>query len=122
MKTISQWSQKKSAMLMRVPKKEYDTFLEALGNLELNLKIQKNRKNKYRLVEKTYYEGIYRKNQKGFGFVRIGDTDEEIYIAKGNEMQALNGDRVLVEMTEEENKIKKAEGIVAKILNMKKTQ
>ena len=38
---------KEIAMLMRVPKKEYDTFLEALGNLELNLKIQKNRKNKY---------------------------------------------------------------------------
>lgn len=111
---------KEIAMLMRVPKKEYDAFLEALGNLELNLKIQKNRKNKYRLVEKTYYEGIYRKNQKGFGFVRVGDTDEEIYIAKGNEMQALNGDRVLVEMTEEENKIKKAEGNVVKILKHEK--
>ena len=111
---------KEIAMLMRVPKKEYNVFLEALGNLELNLKVQKNRKNKYRLVEKTYYEGIYRKNQKGFGFVRIGDSEEEIYIAKENSKQALNGDRVLVERIEEENKIKKAEGIVVKILKHEK--
>ena len=111
---------KEIAMLMRVPKNEYNVFLEALGNLELNLKVQKNRKNKYRLVEKIYYEGIYRKNQKGFGFVRIGDSEEEIYIAKENSKQALNGDRVLVERIEEENKIKKAEGIVVKILKHEK--
>ena len=111
---------KEIAMLMRVPKNEYNVFLEALGNLELNLKVQKNRKNKYRLVEKIYYEGIYRKNQKGFGFVRIGDSEEEIYIAKENSKQALNGDRVLVERIEEENKIKKAEGVIVKILKHEK--
>ena len=38
---------KEIAMIMRVPKKEYDEFLETLGNLELNLKIEKNRKNRY---------------------------------------------------------------------------
>ena len=62
---------KELAMIMRVPKNEYGDFLEVLGNLELEMKIQKNRKNRYRLVEKTYYDGIYRKNQKGFGFVRL---------------------------------------------------
>ena len=55
---------KEIAMLMRVPKKEYNDFLEALGKLELNFKIEKNRKNRYRVVKKTYYDGIYRKNQK----------------------------------------------------------
>lgn len=111
---------KEIAMIMRVPKKEYRDFLEVLGNLELNFKIQKNRKNRYRLVEKTYYDGIYRKNQKGFGFVRLADQEDEIYIVKENSLNALNGDRVLIEIIEEENKVKSAEAKVVKILKHEK--
>ena len=110
---------KELALIMRVPKNEYNEFLEVLGNLELEMKIQKNRKNRYKLVEKTYYDGIYRKNQKGFGFVRI-ENEEEIYITKENSLNALNGDRVLVEILEESNKVKSAEGKVVRILKHEK--
>ena len=111
---------KEIAMIMRVPKNEYRDFLEVLGNLELNFKIQKNRKNKYSLVDKMYYDGIYRKNQKGFGFVRLADQEEEIYISKENSLNALNGDRVLIEILEEANKVKNAEAKVVKILKHEK--
>ena len=37
------------AMIMRVPKNEYNEFLEILGELELEFKIQKNRKNRYKI-------------------------------------------------------------------------
>ena len=84
------------------------------------MKIIKNRKNRYRLAEKTYYDGIYRKNQKGFGFVRIEGEDDEIYISKDNSLNALNGDRVLIEITEEKNKVKKAEGKIVRILKHEK--
>ena len=110
---------KEIALIMRVPKNEYNYFLEALGELELELKIQKNRKNRYRLMDKTYYDGIYKKNQKGFGFVRL-ENEEEIYISKENSLNALNGDRVLIEIIEEKNKIKKAEAKVIKILKHEK--
>ena len=106
--------------MIKIAKKEYRDFLEILGNLELNFKIQKNRKNRYRLVEKTYYDGIYRKNQKGFGFVRLENQEDEIYIARENSLDALNGDRVLIEIMEEENKVKSAEGKVVKILKHEK--
>ena len=111
---------KEIAMIMRVPKNEYNEFLEIIGKLELELKIQKNRKNRYRISEKIYYEGIYRKNQKGFGFVKIEGEDEEVYISKENSSKALNGDRVLIEIIEEKNKVKKAEGIIVKILKHEK--
>lgn len=111
---------KEIAMIMRVPKTEYGDFLEVLSNLESNFKIQKNRKNKYRLVEKTYYDGIYRKNQKGFGFVRLADQEDEIYIAKENSLNALNGDRVLIEILEQGSKVKSAEAKVVKILKHEK--
>jgi len=107
---------KEIAMIMSVPKNQYNSFLEVLGDLELELKIQRNRKNRYRLVEKEYYDGIYRKNQKGFGFVHIEGYDEEIYVAKENSLNALNGDRVLIEIFQEKNKVKSAEAKVVKIL------
>ena len=111
---------KEIAMIMKVPKSEYNELLRILGKLEMELKIKKNRKNQYRPVDEIYYDGIYRKNQKGFGFVRIEDQEDEIYIAKENSLNALNGDRVLVKIEEEKNKLKKAEGKVVKILKHEK--
>ena len=111
---------KEIAILMRVPKKEYNDFLEVLGELELELRIQKNRKNRYKLVDKTYYDGIYKKNQKGYGFVRLEGEEDEVYISKENSLNALNGDRVLIEIIEEKNKVKSAEAKVVKILKHEK--
>ncbi len=111
---------KQIAMVMRVPKNEYNEFLNILGNLEMKMKIQKNRKNQYRIAEKVYYDGIYRKNAKGFGFVKIENEEDEIYIAKTNSSNALNGDEVLIEIIEEKNKVKKAEGKIVRILKHEK--
>ena len=80
---------KEIAMLMRVPKNEYNNFLEIIGKLELELKIQKNRKNRYRISEKTYYEGYYRKNQKGFGFVKIEEQEDSFKIEVNVHSKAL---------------------------------
>ena len=55
------------AMIMRVPKNEYNEFLEILGELELEFKIQKNRKNRYKIVlEKT------NKNLQNINLIRSG--------------------------------------------------
>ena len=111
---------KEIAMIMRVPRNEYHEFLEIIGKLELELKIEKNRKNRYSLSKKTYYLGKYRKNAKGFGFVKIEEQENEIYISKENSLNALNGDQVLIEIIEEENKIKRAEGKIVRILKHEK--
>ena len=111
---------KEIAMIMKVPKNEYNDFLEVLGKLELEMKVQKNRKSRYRIAEKTYYDGIYRKNQKGFGFVKLDEQEDEIYVSKDNSLNALNGDRVLIEIIEEKNKVKRAEAKIVRILKHEK--
>ena len=40
-------------------------------------------------------KGVFRGNEKGFGFVKIDGQDEEIYISRGNTKDAVNGDEVL---------------------------
>ena len=111
---------KEMAMILGVPKKEYNQFLDIIKYLEENYKIVKNRKNRYRLIGENFVEGIYRKNQRGFGFVKIDDREDEIYIAKEDSLNALNGDRVLIEITEEQNKLKRAEGKIKKIIKHEK--
>lgn len=111
---------KEMAIILGVPKKEYNEFLEILKQLEENYKIVRNRKNRYRIIGESFQEGIYRKNQKGFGFVKIENQEDEIYISKENSLEALNGDKVLVEIIEEKNKIKSAEGKIKKIIKHEK--
>ena len=48
---------KEIAMILGVPKKEYNNFLKALDNLEIEFKIGKNRKNRYRVIEEEFLEG-----------------------------------------------------------------
>ena len=110
---------KEIAIILGVPKKEYPQFQETIAELEKEFKIGKNHKNRYRVIEEEYKEGIFRKNAKGFGFVNIGE-EEEIYISKENTNNALNGDKVLVEILEEKNKLKKAEGKIKRIIKHEK--
>ena len=118
---------KEIAMILGVPKKEYNEFKQVLDHLEQEFKIGKNRKNKYRVIEEEFYEGTFRRNQKGFGFVKIegksdgeNGEDEEVYISKENSLNALNGDKVLIEIIEEKNKVKSAEGKIKRIINREK--
>ena len=111
---------KEIAMILGVPKKEYRQFQEVIAKLEMELKIGKNRKNRYRVIEENYQEGIFRKNAKGFGFVKIEGQEDEIYISKENAKDALNGDRVIIEIIEEKNKVKKAEGKIKRIVKHEK--
>lgn len=111
---------KEIALFLGVPKKENREFMKILKELEEDYKIVKNKKNRYRLIGENFVEGIYRKNQKGFGFVKIENLEDEIYISKENSLRALNGDRVLVEILEEKNKIKNAEGKIKKIIKHEK--
>lgn len=71
-------------------------------------------------MEEKKLEGIYRKNQKGFGFVKIEEREDEVYIAKKNSINALNGDKVLIKIIEEKTNSKKAEGRIVKVLEREK--
>lgn len=113
---------KEMASILCVPKTEYSNFSEVLKKLEEDYKIQKNRKSKYSLVDSNrYITGIFRANEKGFGFVKIEGRDDEIYISKNHTKNALNGDTVLIEILEsEKDSNHSAEGRIIKILTRDK--
>ena len=64
--------------------------------------------------------GTYRKNQKGFGFVKLENEEEEIYISKSNSLNALNEDIVNVEIIIPKDGNKRAEGKITKVIRHEK--
>lgn len=106
---------KEMAQVLMVPKEEGEELQAILDELEKEYKIRKNRKNKYILMDEQYIEGVYEANKKGFGFVKIIGSDEEIHIAKGYSNNALDGDTVVVKIVKEEN-VKTKEGKIVKII------
>ena len=60
------------------------------------------------------------RNGSGAVMKKINDDEDEIYISKEDSLNALNGDKVLVEIIEEKNKIKRAEGKIKKIIKHEK--
>ena len=64
--------------------------------------------------------GTYRKNQKGFGFVKIEDQEDEIYISRENSKNALNGDTVAIKIIAEKEGDKKQEGKIVEIVRHEK--
>ena len=66
--------------------------------------------------------GIFRGNEKGFGFVKIEDQEEEIYISRGNTHEAIDGDEVAVKIIKDAKQIKHQEGKIIKVLKHQKTK
>ena len=74
------------------------------------------------IMKKEEKIGIYRKNQKGFGFVKLENQEEEIYISRENSLNALNGDTVGIQIINKANKEenRKEEGKIVKIIRHEK--
>ena len=73
-------------------------------------------------MKKKELIGIFRGNEKGFGFVKVEDQEKEIYIAKGNTYGAIDGDEVIVKIVEEQRENSHQEGKIVKILKHEKTK
>ena len=108
---------KEMALVLNIPKDRYNELVEVLNKLESECKIIKNRKNRYRLNDEDILVGTYRRNSKGFGFVKTEDFEEEVFVSKEDSNNALNGDKVLINVYKNNEKGKSLEGKVVKIIS-----
>ena len=69
--------------------------------------------------ENKFIEGIFRRHEKGFGFVIIEGQEDDIYIAKEDTKDAFSGDRVLVKLRNKSTGARQ-EGIILKVIDHKK--
>ena len=86
---------------------EYDLYLTKKGRY-MNFKDSDK--------ASEYFKGLYMATKNEFGFVRINDMKEDVFIHGSNVGTALDGDLVLVHITTGETNTKKCEGEIVKVL------
>ena len=80
---------------------ETKEMAEALIELECLGEVYHSNKDKYMLFsDSNLKKGVLRVNKKGFGFVEVNNEEEDIFISIDNIKDALDGDTVVVEVTE----------------------
>ena len=69
------------------------------NNSRVSTTEKKSKLNLDKLLEDENYKlGTFKSNEKGFGFVNIGDEENEIFISPKLTKQALDGDEVLIKI------------------------
>ena len=112
---------KEIAQIMCVPKDAYADFIKILNELVSEYKINISKKGKYALVDDSKYKkGKLQINERKFGFVKIENSDEKIYISGKNINNALNGDIVIVEIIDDSSKDGHKEGKIVSIFERDK--
>ena len=95
---------------------ETKEFSDALRELEDDFTVYHSNKDRYMILENSNLrKGILRMNKKGFGFVDVENEDEDIFVSADNVNNALNNDKVIVEILTKTTG-EKREGRILKIL------
>ena len=66
--------------------------------------------------KKQKIEGIFRANEKGFGFVEVEGLEEDLFIPPNSVNKALDGDTVQVNIYKKKEGTKRAEAKIVKIV------
>lgn len=85
---------KELAIFLQVPRQEREALREVLDSLVAEGKVQVSSKGRYTKGEAKKYTGVYQAHPRGFGFVTMEDTDEDIFISEDDRMGAFQGDTV----------------------------
>ena len=107
---------KEMAMVLQVPSREKKDFREVLDALAMEGKISIDLKGKIKPLPADVKVGRYMATQRGFGFVRVENEEDDIFIPGVHTKGALDGDTVQVLVKKEGGEGKRREGQVLNIL------
>lgn len=109
---------KEMASVLQVKKEERQELKEILDALESEGKIHKTQKGNYVKGQGNRLTGIYQAHARGFGFVSIEGSDDDVFIPEEESGGALQGDEVEIQITRGAgpNTGHRQEGKVIKIL------
>ena len=117
-------------------KKDFTTLLEEMveegllsfsakegRHSSLAAKPEEKRHSKASMQKERTLKGVYSKAKKGFGFVSLSEKElDDIYIPKGSEGNAMDGDTVQILITKEKQGDSSAEGKIVKVMKRAVTE
>lgn len=89
---------KEIASLFQVPKTEREALRRILDDFMKEGRLFDNGDGYYERVGADILTGTYFSTKKGFGFVRIGEEEEDVYIPKSYTENAFDGDTVTIKL------------------------
>ncbi len=98
---------------------DFKELVQAIAQMEREQLVTFNQKGKIKLVTKeTVLEGVFRSNERGFGFVTVEGEDSDVFISRDETGYALEGDKVEIEILKAGNPLEDQapEGKVVKII------
>ena len=111
---------KELSKIFGINKRESKDFQKILYDMEKDGLIIKNRAELYGIPERMgILKGVFQANAKGFGFVIVEEDRPDIFIPASNVNSAMNNDIVLVKILRDENRGKKCEGEIIRIVERK---
>ncbi|KAA8675468.1 ribonuclease R [Clostridium sp. HV4-5-A1G] len=100
-----------------IKKSEIEDFKKIVDQLEKEGSVIRTRTNRYGLPDKMgLVTGRFQGHQKGYGFVIPDNERMDVFVSSSFLNGAMNGDKVVVKVTKEENNGKKCEGEIIRIL------
>ncbi|WP_125707350.1 ribonuclease R [Companilactobacillus zhongbaensis] len=103
----------------------FKRVVKALAVLEGEGKITLTNKDEFKMATQTQVlEGVFKANEKGFGFVRYDEVEPDAFIMRDNTLHAVNGDEVEIQITKPSNPWddKGPEGKITKIIERSVTK
>lgn len=104
---------------------DFKSLVKTIAMMEREKSVVFTPKGKIKLPAKeVLVEGIFRANERGFGFVSIEGEESDVYVSKENTGYALNGDTVQIDIIQPANHLegRTAEGKVVGIVQRSMTQ
>ena len=101
-----------------IDEKEYKAFKKTLKTMEKEGLIIRTKKDRYAIPERLgLITGKLQAHSKGFGFlIPDAEGEKDVFIPSSSINGAMNGDKILVQITREDKNGKKREGEVVQIL------
>ncbi|MCR5521098.1 MAG: ribonuclease R [Lachnospiraceae bacterium] len=105
------------AVLMNVPREDKKDFMAAVDSLLSDGRIIEDNRNLLKLPGENVFSGIFSGTTKGFGFVHISESEEDIFIPASSVVDAHDKDKVLIEIVKNPSFTgEKREGVVLRVL------
>ncbi len=108
---------KELCMFLHVPKEDREDLKLMLDQMISGGLIAMTSDGRYAKPQKDEYTGTFMGSTRGFGFVRISDMTEDIFISEEETLGALHGDTVSIRIIRKASGTKRSEGQVVRIIS-----
>lgn len=107
---------KELAIILQIPREQRDELQEVLDSLIADGKIEISKRGKYSKAVRKVFTGTFISHVRGFGFVELEDSEEDIFIPEAEVNGAFHLDKVEVELLKGSSQGKRREGKIVRIL------